>query len=139
MGEFNKKWFQIVWACLFIVSFSISRIRHSVDAAWSHSAGIELLDRILLCITLVVTVIICVLQGVNYWRQSKRLFYRKWLRWTKALLAGVVLSVVLVLVIRYFRGDALMLEQQKQVIIFLIFAGAGLAWGVAKYMFRNRH
>ena len=139
MGEFQKKWFQIVWACLLIASVVMNYIQRYSDAAWAHSAGFEMLGKVLMWIVLPLTVILFVWKCVGYWRAGERLFWRKWLRWTKALLAGVVLSVVFVLVIRYFRGDALMLEQQKQVIIFFIFAGAGLVWGVAKYMFRNRH
>ena len=137
MGEFNKKWFQIVWACLFIVSFSISRIRHSVDAAWAHSAGIELLDRILLCITLVVTVIICVLQGVNYWRQSKRLFYRKWRRWGTSLAVGTAAAVVLVLLVKYLKGESGVISEEDRRIIVITFAGAGLIYAVARHKFKH--
>ena len=137
MGEFNKKWFQIVWACLFIVSFSISRIRHSVDAAWAHSAGIELLDRILLCITLVVTVIICVLQGVNYWRQSKRLLYRKWRRWGTSLAVGTAAAVVLVLLVKYLKGESGVIGEEDRRIIVIAFAGAGLIYAVARHKFKH--
>ena len=137
MGEFNKKWFQIVWACLFIVSFSISRIRHSVDAAWAHNAGIELLDRILLCITLVVTVIICVLQGVNYWRQSKRLFYRKWRRWGTSLAVGTAAAVVLVLLVKYIKGESGVIGEEDRRIIVIAFAGAGLIYAVARHKFKH--
>lgn len=139
MGEFQRKWFQIAWACLFIVSFSISRIRHSVDAAWAHSAGIELLDRILLCITLVVTVIICVLQGINYWRQSKRLFYRKWRRWGSAIALGIILAVVLLLVMRFVKGDSVALDTNDKRWILALFSIGMLIYLFGRYKFKNWH
>ena len=138
MGEFQKKWFQTVWACLLIASVTIGHIQRWSDAAWAHSASIEILSKVLMWITLPLTVVLFVWLCIGLWRTSEKLFWRKLLRWAKSIVAGVVLSVVLVLVVRYFRGDALMLEQGKQVTIFIIFAAGGLIWGVAKYMFNNR-
>ena len=37
MGEFQKTWFQIVWACLLLVSIVITYIQRMSDALWAHS------------------------------------------------------------------------------------------------------
>lgn len=137
MGEFKKKWFQTVWALMTLASVVINWLQRGSDAEWVHSAGMEMLSQVLLWMLLPLTILLFILHCAENWRTGERYFWRKWQRWGKAAVAGVVLAVVLVLVIRYFRGDSLMLEQQKQMIIFLIFAGAGLVWGVARYMFNR--
>ena len=139
MGEFQKKWFQIVWACLFIVSFSMNRIQQSVDAAWAHSAGIELLNRILMYITVVVALIICVLQGINYWKQSNRLFYRKWRRWGSAIALGIILAVVLLLVMRFVKGDSVALDANDKRWILALFSIGMLIYLFGRYKFKNWH
>ena len=60
MGELSKKWFQTVWMCLLLVSVAINYIQRYVDAAWAHSAGIVMLDKVLFWIILPLTVIIFV-------------------------------------------------------------------------------
>ncbi len=133
MGEFKKKWFQVVWVLMTLASVVINWLQRGSDAAWVHSAGVEMLNEVLLWILLPLTVLLFVMRCVEIRRTSERLFWRKLRRWGGAIIAGIVLAVVLVLVIRYFRGDSLMLEHSKQVTIFIIFAGIGLIWGVARY------
>ena len=90
MGELDKKWFRNVWLCLLFVSVMLNCIQRLVDAAWAHSAGIEMLDKVLLWITLSLTVIIFIWHCVGYWRTSKRLFWRMLRRWCGGLTIGVV-------------------------------------------------
>lgn len=137
MGELKKKWFQTVWALMTLASVVITWLQRGSDAAWVHSAGMETLGKVLLWILLPMTVVMFVMHCVENLHTGERYFWRKWLRWGEAATAGIVLAVVLVLVIRYLRGDSLMMEHSKQVTLFIIFATAGLVWGVAKYMFNR--
>lgn len=66
MGELDKKWFRNVWLCLLFASVTISYIQRMSDAPWAHSAGIEMLDKVLFWITLFLTVIIFIWHCVGY-------------------------------------------------------------------------
>ena len=139
MGELNKKWFQTVWMCLLFVSVMLNCIQRLVDAAWAHSAGIEMLDKVLFWITLSLTVIIFIWHCVGYWRTSERLFWRELRRWCGGLAIGVVCAVVLVLLVHYAKGNDAIIDSKERVLILSIFAVGGLMWGVARYKFKHWH
>ena len=139
MGELDKKWFRNVWLCLLFVSVMLNCIQRLVDAAWAHSAGIEMLDKVLFWITLSLTVIIFIWHCVGYWRTSKRLFWRMLRRWCGGLTIGVVCAVILVLLVHYAKGDDTIIDNKERVLILSIFAAGGLMWGVARYKFKQWH
>ena len=137
MGELDKKWFRNVWLCLLFVSVMLNCIQRLVDAAWAHSAGIEMLDKVLLWITLSLTVIIFIWHCVGYWRTSKRLFWRMLRRWCGGLTIGVVCAVILALLVHYAKGDDTIIDNKERVLILSIFAAGGLMWGVARYKYNH--
>ena len=137
MEEFNKKWFQVVWACLLLASVTINQIQRWVDAAWAQSVGIEMLDKILIWITLPLTGILFIWQCVGYWRTSERLFWRKCRRWGTALAVGVVCAVALVLLVRYAKGDNTTINDGERVLILSVFAAGGLIYGIARHKFKH--
>ena len=137
MGELDKKWFRNVWLCLLFVSVMLNCIQRLVDAAWAHSAGIEMLDKVLFWITLSLTVIIFIWHCVGYWRTSKRLFWRMLRRWCGGLTIGVVCAVILALLVHYAKGDDTIIDNKESVLILSIFAAGGLMWGVARYKYNH--
>ena len=137
MGEFNKKWFQIVWACLLSASLAINYIQRWSNAAWAHSASIEILDKVLIWITLPLTVILFVWKCVGYWRTSDRLFWRKCRRWGTSLAVGTAAAVVLVLLVKYLKGESGVIGEEDRRIIVIAFAGAGLIYAVARHKFKH--
>lgn len=137
MGELDKKWFRNVWLCLLFVSVMLNCIQRLVDAAWAHSAGIEMLDKVLLWITLSLTVIIFIWHYVGYWRTSKRLFWRMLRRWCGGLTIGVVCAVILALLVHYAKGDDTIIDNKERTLILSIFAAGGLMWGVARYKYNH--
>lgn len=139
MGELDKKWFRNVWLCLLFVSVMLNCIQRLVDAAWAHSAGIEMLDKVLFWITLFLTVIIFIWHCVGYWRTSKRLFWRMLRRWCGGLTIGVVCAVILALLVHYAKGDDTIIDNKERVLILSIFAAGGLMWGVARYKYKHWH
>ena len=139
MGELDKKWFRNVWLCLLFVSVMLNCIQRLVDAAWAHSAGIEMLDKVLFWITLSLTVIIFIWHYVGYWRTSKRLFWRMSRRWCGGLTIGVVCAVILALLVHYAKGDDTIIDNKESVLILSIFAAGGLMWGVARYKYNHWH
>ena len=139
MGELDKKWFRNVWLCLLFVSVMLNCIQRLVDAAWAHSAGIEMLDKVLFWITLFLTVIIFIWHYVGYWRTSKRLFWRMLRRWCGGLTIGVVCAVILALLVHYAKGDNAIIDNKERVLILSIFAAGGLMWGVARYKYNHWH
>ena len=135
----DKKWFRNVWLCLLFVSVMLNCIQRLVDAAWAHSAGIEMLDKVLFWITLSLTVIIFIWHCVGYWRTSKRLFWRMLRRWCGGLTIGVVCAVILALLVHYAKGDDTIIDNKERVLILSIFAAGGLMWGVARYKYYHWH
>lgn len=137
MGELSKKWFQTVWMCLLIVSVAINYIQRMSDALWAHSAGIEMLDKVLFWITSFLTIIIFVWHCIGYWRTSERLFWRMLRRWCGSLIIGVVCAVILVLLVHYAKGNDTIIDNKERVLILSIFAAGGLIWAVARYKFKH--
>ena len=137
MGELDKKWFRNVWLCLLFVSVMLNCIQRLVDAAWAHSAGIEMLDKVLFWITLSLTVIIFIWHCVGYWRTSEGLFWRELRRWSGGLTMGVVCAVILALLVHYAKGDDTIIDNKERVLILSIFAAGGLMWGVARYKYKH--
>lgn len=137
MGELDKKWFRNVWLCLLFASVTINYIQRMSDAPWAHSAGIEMLDKVLFWITLSLTVIIFIWHCVGYWRTSKRLFWRMLRRWCGGLTIGVVCAVILALLVHYAKGDDTIIDNKERVLILSIFAAGGLMWGVARYKYNH--
>ena len=137
MGELQKKWFQIIWACLLFASIAIKYIQRMTDVMWAHGEAIEMLERVLNWIIIPMTVVLFVLLCVGYWRQSKRLFWRMWRRWGSALLIGAVCAVVLVLLMRYMKGDNLTIGEEDSRLLFGVFAAGGLIYGIARYKFNH--
>ena len=135
MGEFQKKWFQTVWACLLIASVTIGHIQRWSDAAWAHSASIEILSKVLMWITLPLTVVLFVWLCIGLWRTSERLFWRKLRRWGGALAIGAVAAVVLVLLVKHIKGESGTVSEGDRTLIVGLFAGAGLIYVVARYKF----
>lgn len=137
MEEFKKKWFQNVWLCLVLASVTITYIQRWSDAQWAHGAGIEMLNTVLTWIILPLTVILLVCKYIGYWRQGERLFWKKCRRWGLTLALGVVCAVVLVLVVRYVKGESGTISDSDRIFILSVFAAGGLMWGVARYKFKH--
>lgn len=137
MEELSKKWFQVVWACLLVASVVISHIPRMSDAQWAHSEAIQMLNSVLMWIMLPLTVVMFVWLCVGYWRQSERLFWRKWRRWSGALVIGVATAVLLVFLVKHTKGDCASIDEEDRVILLGVFAAAGLIYAVAQYKFRH--
>lgn len=137
MGELKKRWFQVVWASLTLASLTINWLQRGSDAAWVHSAGMEMLDRVLMWILLPLTVVMFIALCVENWRKGKRYFWRQWRRWGGALAIGVVMAVVLIFVVRHFKGDNGTIDPATRWGIIAIFSFGALAWCVARWKFNN--
>lgn len=139
MGEFQKKWFQVVWIIMIIASLSINYIQRWVDSAWAHSAGVEMLGSVIQWITLPLTIILFIWLCIGYWRTSERLFWRKLRSWGGALAIGIALAAVLALLIHYAKGEKTTLDEEARVFILGAFAAGGLIYAVARYKFQHWH
>lgn len=136
MEEFNKKWFQVVWACLLLASVTINYIQRMSDALWAHSEAVQVLDTVLDWIILPMTVVLFVWYCISLWRTSDRLFWRTCRRWGAGLAIGVVCAVALVLLVRYAKGDNTTINDGERVLIVSVFAAGGLIYGIARYKFK---
>lgn len=137
MEEFNKKWFQVVWACLLLASVTINYIQRMSDALWAHSEAVRVLDTVLDCIILPMTVVLFIWYCISLWRTSDRLFWRKCRRWGSALAIGVIVAVVLVILVRYVKGEDADISEGDRALLIGAFAVAGLVWSVARYKFQH--
>lgn len=137
MEEFNKKWFQVVWACLLLASVTINYIQRMSDALWAHSEAVRVLDTVLDCIILPMTVVLFIWYCISLWRTSDRLFWRTCRRWGVGLAVGVVCAVALVLLVRYAKGDNTTINDGERVLIVSAFAAGGLIYGIARYKFKH--
>ena len=137
MGEFNKKRFQIVWACLLLASITINYIQRMSDALWAHSEVVKILDTLLDWIIIPMTLILFVLYCIGLWRTSDRLFWRKCRRWGTSLAVGTAAAVVLVLLVKYLKGESGVIGEEDRRIIVIAFAGAGLIYAVARHKFKH--
>ena len=137
MGEFQKKWFQIVWACLLITSISINYIQRMSDALWAHSEVVLILDRVLMWIMLPLSVVMTVCMCISYWRQSERLFWRMWRRWGASLAFGAAAAALLVVLVHLAKGEKAAIDEEDRTLLLGVFAAAGLIWFLARYKFRT--
>ena len=137
MGEFNKKWFQIVWACLLLASITINYIQRMSDALWAHSESVEVLDTLLDWIILPLTLILFVWYCIGLWRTSERLFWRKCRQWGVAVAVGTAAAVVLVLLVKYLKGESGTIGEEDRSFIVMTFAVAGALYGLARYKFKH--
>lgn len=137
MGEFKKTWFQIVWACLLIASGVITYIQRMSDALWVHSEAMQILDRTLMWVMLPLSVVLTVWMCIGYWRQSERLFWRKWRRWGASLAFGAAAAALLVVLVHLAKGEKATIEEGDRTLLLGAFSAAGLIWYFARYKFRS--
>ena len=137
MGEFNKKWFQIVWACLLLASITINYIQRMSDALWAHSEAIIMLDKVFTWILLPLTVLLFILHNVESWRKGARYFWRQWQKGATAMLIGGGLGFLLVLIVKSCKGEALEIDSDARMVILAIFAVIGLVIAFARYKFKH--
>ena len=137
MGEFKKTWFQIVWACLLLVSIVITYIQRMSDALWAHSEVVLILDRTLTWVMLPLSVVLTVCMCIGYWRQSERLFWRKWRRWGASLAFGAAAAALLVVLVHLAKGEKATIEEGDRTLLLGAFSAAGLIWYFARYKFRS--
>ena len=137
MGEFKKTWFQIVWACLLITSGVITYIQRMSDALWVHSEAMQILDRTLMWVMLPLSVVLTVCMCIGYWRQSERLFWRKWRRWGASLAFGAAAAALLVVLVHLAKGEKATIEEEDRTLLLGAFSAAGLIWYFARYKFRS--
>ncbi len=138
MEENHRRVFTTIWAILLLGSVVLGHIIHYSDSAWAQSENIITLDSILFWITAIVTVILFVWHNILYWRQGRRLFWRKWQKLTKGLMVGILMLVVLLLAINALRGDEIPINDGERLTIFLVFVIGGLIYGLARLK-SNRH
>lgn len=141
MGEFKKKWFQIVWAGLLLVSLALNYLQRWVDAAWAQSHALEVLNDVLGWIVLALTAMLFVLHCVENWHTGKRYFWRKCRRWGSSIFWGVLLAAVLLVLIRFFKsggvfGSALP-DKELRLFFLVLFSFGGLLYMIARYKFNN--
>lgn len=137
MGEFQKTWFQIVWACLLLVSIVITYIQRMSDALWAHSEVVLILDRVLMWVMLPLSAVMFVCLYIGYWRQSERLFWRKWRRWGASLAFGAAAAALLVVLVHLAKGERATIEEGDRTLLLGAFSAAGLIWFLARYKFRS--
>lgn len=137
MGEFNKKWFHIVWMGLLLASLVIDYIQRMSDAQWAHSEAIEMLDTILLWIVFPLTVLLFILHNIQMWRQGARYFWRQWQKGATAILVSGGLAFSLVLIVKSCKGEAVEINNEARMIILAIFAVIGLVIVFARYKFKH--
>lgn len=137
MGEFQKTWLQIVWACLLLLSIVITYIQRMSDALWAHSEVVLILDRTLTWVMLPLSVVLTVWMCIGYWRQSERLFWRKWRRWGASLAFGAAAAALLVVLVHLAKGEKATIEEGDRTLLLGAFSAAGLIWYFARYKFRS--
>lgn len=137
MEDNHKRVFTTIWAILLLCSVVLGHITHYSDSAWAQSESINILNQVLFWVTTVITIILFAWHNISYWRQGKRLFWRKWRRWGGNLAIGVAMLVLLLLAINLFRDDKVELNGNERHFLFALFAAVGLIWGLARYKFKK--
>lgn len=137
MEENHKRIFTTIWAILLLCSVVLGHITHYSDSAWAQSESVNILNRVLFWVTTVITIILFAWHNISYWRQGKRLFWRKWRRWTGGLLIGIAILAIMLFAINLFRSNDICLTLSERNILFAIFALGGLIWLIARYKQRN--
>lgn len=138
MGEIHRKWFTIAWGVMLFFSVVMNHLMRYTEIAWVHNAGVELLYEVVSWLTWVVTILLFVWYNVHYWRENRRLFWRKWRRWAGNIVIGIVIGAALLLAINLMRGDRVELLDYERQILLGLFAVGGLVWMLARYKFKNR-
>lgn len=137
MGEFQKKWFQIVWMLLLFASLVVDSIPRMSDALWAHSEAIAVLDKILTWTILPMTILLIVLHNIESWHKGERYFWRHWQKGAAVVAVGGGLGFLLVIIVKWCKGDAPNIDNGTRMIILGVFALIGLVWAFARYKFRN--
>ena len=137
MGEFKKKWFQIVWMVLLAADLIIGKIQRSTDALWAHSEGVKMLHMVLTFIILPMTLLLFILHNIESWRKGERHFWREWQKSAAALGVGGALAMLLVFVVKYSKGEAIEIGSGGRIAILAVFAAIGLFYSFARYKFKN--
>lgn len=132
MEENHKRVFTTIWVVLLLCSVVLGHITNHSEVAWAQSESITLLSSILFWITTIITIALFVWHNILYWRQGKRLFWRKWQKWAKGLMIGISTLVVLLLAINTLRGDEISVSNGERLTIFLTFVIGGLIYGLAR-------
>jgi amino acid transporter len=107
------------------------------DALWVHSEAMQILDRTLMWVMLPLSVVLTVCMCIGYWRQSERLFWRKWRRWGASLAFGAAAAALLVVLVHLAKGEKATIEEGDRTLLLGAFAVAGLIWFLARYKFRS--
>lgn len=99
MEEFKKTWFKIVWAVMLLVSLAMNYLGRYSVAEWVQSRPMEVFKTVLDWTTIILTVVLFVVCNIENWRTGKRYFWRKWVKWLKAigfgcLMAAMVLGIM---------------------------------------------
>lgn len=137
MGEFKKKWFEIVWIVLLASHLIIGKIQRSSDALWAQSEGIMMLEKVLLWIIFPMTLLLFILRNIESWRKGERHFWREWQKSAVALGVGGALALLLVFIVKYSKGEALEVSSGGRIAILAVFAAIGLFYAFARYKFKN--
>lgn len=137
----KKKWFQIVWVGLLLVSLALNYLQRWVDAAWAQNHALTVFSDVLGWIVLALTVVLFVLHCVENWRTGKRYFWRKCRRWGGNIFLGTLMAVAVLLVIRFVKsGGALenvLPERWFNIFMFVVLSVGGLLYMIARYKFNN--
>jgi peptidoglycan biosynthesis protein MviN/MurJ (putative lipid II flippase) len=107
------------------------------DALWVHSEAMQILDRTLMWVMLPLSVVLTVCMCIGYWRQSERLFWRKWRRWGASLAFGAAAAALLVVLVHLAKGEKATIEEGDRTLLLGAFSAAGLIWYFARYKFRS--
>lgn len=141
MEELKRRWFQIVWGGLVLLSVLLSWIERGVSASWAHSPTMEFVQNVLVWIVLPMTIVLFLLSCVENWRTGERYFWRKCRRWGGNLFLGALMAAVLLFVLRFIKSGVVFGSQESMAIvktvIFWLLAIGGLLYLVAKYKFNR--
>lgn len=107
------------------------------DAIWAHGPVIEMFDKILTWMLLPVTVVLLVWNWVVNWRTGEKYFWRQVCKQASAIFIGGGLAFLLVVIVKWSKGDALEIEAGGRAAILIIFSVVGLLILLARYKFRN--
>lgn len=137
MGEIHRKWFTVTWGIMLLFSVVMNHLMRYTEIAWVHNSGVELLCEVVSWLTLAVTILLFVWYNVHYWRESRRLFWRKWRRWAGNIIIGVAILALLLFAINILRANRVELLDYERYLLLGVFAAGGLIWMIARYKFKK--